>query len=242
MRQYFYFNVGGLHMFRKNMSCIRANHFARYIISQVPLWWMRVLFFFIILGCNSDFTIEQCGQMGEEFYGCETTSSTPAPPPPVSNIFSRVYLWTTSTSSTGNIGGVGMANNRCVTGSSSAGLPSGTYTHEAVISTNTQNARNIIDGTSGPLRRTDNVLITNSWDDFFDPMVTLSNSIESSVTYVWMGINANGGPGNMHCNSWSSTSGRGLIGSLSRTDTNRFSFVDFACTTALSLLCVSYGN
>ena len=194
-----------------------------------------------ILSCGPRVNID-CTNLGVTLWGCVPATPAPTVNP---NLFSRVYLWSQTTLTFGDLGGIAGADASCVAASGGASLPTGTYTHQALISSTTQDARNIIDGASGPLRRPDNTLIANTWADFFDQTYTLVNPIQTGVPILyWSGLNNTGAPSTNHCNNWTLalSTGNGAIGGLTQTSQWRLIQTNFGCATGYRVLCVSYGN
>ena len=221
-------------MYFKNLSFLIGKFNAVNFLNRFTLFSLLL----IVLGCGANVDLE-CNAVGEAISGC-----VPARNP---NQFSRVYLWSLTALPNGDLGGGGIpgANAACVAGSGGAGLPSGTYTHQALISGSMQDARNIIDGASGPLRRPDNTLITNTWAGYFDQTVTLSNAVQTGAAVLyWSGLDGTGSPSTDNCSNWTVGLGTddGTIGHLTRTNQSRLFQTNPTCGGTFRILCVSYGN
>ena len=176
-------------------------------------------------------TLPSCSDENEGGGGASTSYPT------------AVYVWVTTTERNGGIGGPSGADSFCESESSTANLPSGfSYTHRAVLATNSTHPRDYITD-SRDVQRPDGTPVADDWADFMDVSVTLTNSIQAApVTQYWTGFATNGNVSSRICNGWgSSNSGfSGGVGAGSETNSDRFRYSWFACNVPWSYLCVSY--
>ena len=166
--------------------------------------------------------------------GCGDGQST-APKP--------VYMWFTTQSTNGNIGGVSGADTICETEGSSMAFASPISTHRAVIATNSYDSRTIVDG-NRPVHRPDGTFVIDSYSNFFDVNLNAVNHLGGVAgTGYWTGITVAGRPANVrHCSNWtSSTTGQGFHGDTDKTDYFRISSSSINCGTGLlHILCLSF--
>ena len=156
---------------------------------------------------------------------------------------SVVYMWESTTTTNGDIGGVNGATTICETDASGiAGLAAG-LTHRAVIATAANDPRSYTNN-NRPVQRPDGTPITDTYADFFDRNVTASNSVvtASSSRFSWTGIAITGGPSAYHCQNWTSAA----ITDLGNRNNNatptryRFQVTDSECDNIQHILCISY--
>lgn len=186
----------------------------------------------IILGCGTKTAIE-CNNITQALWSC--TFPRNAPP--------NIYLWVTTTTTDGNLGGLNAANNICETEAIGVGLPAGPdYIHRAYLGTSTNNpATYITDARS--VRRPNNTLIANNWTSFVDTTIFLINSITAAFVEYWTGHNSFNQPAASACFDWTSNDPfipRGEVGSGDMTDDSRLLSGGETCNLVFSLLCVSY--
>ena len=163
---------------------------------------------------------------------------------------SVIYMWVSSTTTNGNIGGVNGADTICETDAANANLPAGFgYTHKAVISINTYDASSIIDSSdTRDIQRPDGTAIASNYAAFFTVGTALTNSIGTSSNRFWTGhfINSSNtfvpnptGPNS--CNFWTSTSNFGRQGEQNTTNNARLSVSSSnGCQNPRFILCISY--
>lgn len=117
------------------------------------------------------------------------------------------YVFVTSTTYDGNIGGLSSADNACQARATAAGLP-GTY--KAWLSDSATSATSRLAHPSVPYKLVDGTLIANSWTDLTDG--DLQNPINKTETgaslntYVWTNTKTNGDIDStaFHCLNWTS--------------------------------------
>ena len=170
-------------------------------------------------------------------------SGSAAPPMPI-------YMWVSSTTTNGSMGGTSGADTICTNDASSAGLPTGTYTHRAVIAASGYDPRNISipNVANRPVERPDGTSITDSYADFFDSTVTANNTVNTSGNTYATGIVTNGSPANtLHCASWTNGTNTNTYtrGNANAVNGQRFcvgtqSWNRSACNVTNRLLCISY--
>ncbi len=129
----------------------------------------------------------------------------------------RVFV--TSTTQTGNFGGLSGADALCQTRANAAGLGS---TWKAWLSTSSVNAKDrIADAT---YVRLDGVVVASNKADLIDGSITNAISIDefganNTFPGVWTGTNTAGTvDGSLHCSSWSSTGSSGMLGRANQSD------------------------
>ena len=153
---------------------------------------------------------------------------------------SVVYMWVSSTSTDGDIGGVNGATAICETDASGIGGLALGLTHRAVIATSTNDPRNYFSNNL-PVQRPDGTVITDTYADFFADLVTLTNTIGTG--YYWTGLDRDGSYNSSNtCNDWTSASSSvdGAFGGAVFTNTDRLIDSPAGCNRATNkVLCVS---
>ena len=156
---------------------------------------------------------------------------------------SVVYMWPSTQSTNGNIGGVNGATAICETDASGIGGLAAGLTHRAVIATSANDPRDYFSN-NPPVQRPDGTVIINTYADFFDRTQTATNSVGASYRLYWIGIDlTNGGIISNTCSNWTSgqSSSVGDYGDGSVTTISRMYDGDTACDGgSLGVLCVSY--
>ena len=196
------------------------------------------LLFLNLSGC-SDTSLNQCSEIAENFFGCE--SCTPE--------FTEIYMWESwGFTSVGNVGGLTALDSSCATDATNwLTLPAGApYTYRAVLATSTQDPRDFMRGCSGPVSDESGVILTNTWANFFDPTVTLASQITSaSPGNSWTGMDANGNPSANNCNDWTSAASTvtGNLADAGAVNRDRFHNTTLsACDQTRYIICVAYRN
>jgi len=120
-------------------------------------------------------------------------------------------VFVTSTTYTGNLGGLTGADAKCQARADAAGLP-GTYMAWLSDSTGSPDTRFV--KSTGPYTLVDDTIIAANWDDLIDGTLPLSINLDeigslmlfSSPTNVWSTTASDGTrASNSHCNDWSSS-------------------------------------
>ena len=164
----------------------------------------------------------------------------------------KIYLWLTTDTLDGNLGGVSGADDECAADTAkTASLPSGfTFTHKAVIAnTSSYDPETIIptSDTRSIYRPDGTTLIANSWQEYFTASTPLSNKVTApSTDYYWTGTEVSGNPSaGLPCDGW--TDGTNAYNSTTGnagapTHNKRYLFFDdqVTCDGIYRLLCVSY--
>ena len=149
-------------------------------------------------------------------------------------------MWVSSTSTDGDIGGVNGATAICETDASGiSGLAAG-LTHRAVIATSANDPSNYFSN-NPPAQRPNGTVITDAYADFFDGLVTPTNTIGTG--YYWTGLNSVGSyESSFSCNDWTSASSsvEGGYGNASVSNTNRLIDGLEGCGGTNKVLCISY--
>ena len=200
--------------------------------------FILTLLFLNLSGC-SDTSLNQCSEIAENFFGCE--SCIPE--------FTEIYMWESVSFTSIGDRGLTLLDVDC-TGDVTGGwltLPAGApYTFRAVVANNTQDPRDFMSGCSGPVRNQNSAILTNTWANFFDPTVTLANPIETlTLGNSWTGIDANGNPSANNCNNWTSAANTvtGTLADASAVNRNRFHNTTLsACDQTRNIICVAYRN
>lgn len=149
-------------------------------------------------------------------------------------------IFVTSTTYTGNLGGIAGADAYCAARATAAGLPE---TYKAVISTTASNASSRLT-ISGLVYNTVGVKIadnsTDFWDGSFDTYVYADEFGVTNSNYVWTGMNTNGTYINTRtCSDWTATGSSGAYGHAGSYSTSHLNAGNDSCTTAYSLYCIS---
>ena len=151
-------------------------------------------------------------------------------------------MWASTQTTTGDIGGVNGATRICETDASGiSGLAAG-LTHRAVIATSANDPRNYFSNNL-PVQRPNGTVILDSYADFFNGGVTLTNTIGTG--YYWTGLKLDGSIHNSSylCNDWTSVSSSvdGTYGDAGLTDLGRFYDGFSSCDQRINkVLCISY--
>ena len=166
--------------------------------------------------------------------GDDEGSGTPATP--------VVYMWITSSGLDGDLGGVSGADQICENESSGIGLPSGNFTHRAVLASSSFHPRDISGIGNRRVQRPDGTVIIDTYTNFLDSSIDLDNNISGVSFGFWTGLASNGNASTDNCNDWMSNSGaRGEFGASTQVNNFRLRINDEGCVVALNrLLCISY--
>ena len=178
------------------------------------------------------------------FSSCGETEDEESSGPSVS----VVYMWVSSTTTNGDIdyggdSGVAGADNICMNNASGISLPSGDYTHRAVLASPSFHPKNIFSN-DPPIQRPNGTIIANKYSNFFKSSVTVTNTVGVSGTY-WTGINDSGNIGST-CTNWTTNSGGGTLfggyGNGSQRDIRRLGVALYGsvCSAVDRILCISY--
>ena len=191
-----------------------------------------MMFFVLTLGVSS------CGSDDEDD---RSSGNSPLPSPSV------VYLWLPSKSFSGNLGGIAGANATCQTAAAAADGPTfetEVSTHRALLSSSTQDARNLF-ANNPPVKRPNGTDIIDNYADYFNPGETLEAVIENSTIVVWTGTSSDGTPSDENCNDWTSddVAVRGADGSVRAANGSRLNYGGVECdsdSSSLGIVCMSY--
>ena len=153
------------------------------------------------------------------------------------------YMWITSSSSQGDIGGINGADTMCEMEGPGLTFTTTVSNHKAVISSSSYDARNIINGNT-PIRRRDGTSIAPRYMDYFNNALPLTNTVTTTANFYWSGISQTGLPSTSNCNNWTVTTGQGLglIGASNALDSVRLSLSSTNnCNYASGvILCISF--
>ena len=178
------------------------------------------VFLLILIACNEE----------GELIVSNNSSSTPSP--------SVVYMWVSTQSTNGNIGGVNGATTICETDAPSIARLAAGLTHRAVIATASNDPRSYFSN-NPPVQRPDATVITNTYADFFNSTVIAVSAVSSaSSTTFWTGIDVSG----RDCGNWlqGNNAYTGRLGNSSARNTNRYREYHRQCNSNHKLLCISY--
>jgi hypothetical protein len=158
-------------------------------------------------------------------------------------------IFVTSTSYTGNLGGISGANAKCAGHASSVGL---TKVYKAILSDSTADVVNTLQITGGVYLFTDNTNITlvvaagsELWDtDTKDLLNTVGvdESYNSITATPWTGSDSDGtlAISNDHCTNWTTTATEGQVGSsIITTDAWLEGTADVLCSNSHPIFCIS---
>ena len=161
----------------------------------------------------------------------------------------KIYLWLTTDTLDGNLGGVSGADDECAADTAkTASLPSG-FTHKAVIANGSLYDPETIIPTSDTrsiYRPDGTTLIANSWQEYFTVSTPLSNKVTApSYDYYWTATDPSGNPSSSSCDGWTDGTNAyyGITGNAGApTNNKRNLFTDDypTCDGIYRLLCVSY--
>lgn len=148
-------------------------------------------------------------------------------------------MFVTSTTHTGNLGGLAGADAICGARATAAGL-SGTY--KAWLSSESASAASRLTHRNGPYTLIDGTVVAYGWNDLTDGTLLaaiIRTESFGNATDFWTGTEDNGIPivGGT-CSGWTSTAGQGQ-GGTPDLDTHGWSTsFDSACSVAHALLCI----
>ena len=154
---------------------------------------------------------------------------------------SVVYMWSSNTSTDGNIGGVNGATTHCETDAPAITELATGLTHRAVIGADSNDPRNYFSN-NPPVQRPDGDPITNTYADFFDPAVTAINAVSDLFYDALLGLDSAGNPSTNNCSNWTSASAvdQGSIGAIDAINLERIWENDGACNGSYAVICISY--
>ena len=146
---------------------------------------------------------------------------------------SVVYMWVSTTTNNGNIGGINGADTICETDSSTPSFATSVSTHRAVLRNSTNDPRNYF-ANNPPVQRPDGTVITTTYSRFFGNGAA-NNAVSTAAGTYWTGEIAN-------CANWTSASNgdNGNNGLRSSTSGSRWNAAAISCNNAQTLLCMSY--
>ncbi len=179
---------------------------------------------------------------------------TCAPPPTPDPTLRRVFV--TSSTYTGNLGGLTGADSKCQTSASTAGV---TGTWKAWLSDNTTSASSRLEHFTGPYKLVNGTTVANSWTDLTDgsllnPInvsefgndITTRTSVPAlrALNYVWTNTQSSGNvystDSTSACNNWGDLSSisyySGAVGNLASGSNWTFSSTDY-CSQSFHLYC-----
>ena len=160
-----------------------------------------------------------------------------------------IYMWLSTTTSSGDLGGRSGADSICESDSSGIALPSGpNFTHRAVIATSTYHPRNLIDSSdTREVRRPDGTVIVNLYSDFHNSSINSISTINSLGRAYWSGLSNSANISSSTCMDWTSSSNTdfSLQGRTDLRDRGRYSNGTLRqCRTGggnqIAILCLSY--
>lgn len=151
-----------------------------------------------------------------------TSSPTPSPTP---SVVPTKMVFVTSSTYSGNLGGLSGADSKCQSKANAAGLK-GTW--KAWLSDDTTSASSRLTHFNGPYVRKDGLVVATSWRDLTDG--TLQNPIRidelggdmyNYTTAAWTGTSTSGNIIKPNCNNWTNNSSsydiQGVYGGISST-------------------------
>lgn len=148
-------------------------------------------------------------------------------------------IFVTSTRHDGDLGGPDGADAICAERASAAGLP-GTF--RAWLSSNTINAADRLEQSSGPYVRTDGVQVASDWADLIDANIAAPINRDESGNLqsgdVWTGTYSSGVMAPDTCSGFMTTSGFGMCGNSNATNLQWSDNLIPGCTTMLRLYCL----
>lgn len=157
------------------------------------------------------------------------------------------YVFVTSDTFSGDLGGHQGADDKCQTAASSAGL-SGTY--RAWLSTSTQDPLDVLVQSAVPYRRLDGMQVAQNWPDLIDGMLDNPINLTEKMTFVpgpvcdsraaWTASFANGTEYDVSktCSDWTSSSGTTTGGNPNETTGAWSHGCPLSCASLASLYCV----
>jgi hypothetical protein len=161
-------------------------------------------------------------------------------------IDSEHRIFVTSSTYSGNLGGVSGADDKCRQVAINAGL---VRTYKAIISTSSSDASNrlLISGNIYVVTGADSrTLVANSGTDLWNTdSVNLNTTVNVDENYSvvavtpWTGTTASGGAGTDLCSDWSSTSGNGDVGLTSSAGSQWVENTFVSCGQSHPLYCIS---
>jgi hypothetical protein len=150
----------------------------------------------------------------------------------------RVFV--SSTSQTGNLGGLSGADTICQSLGSSL-TPAGTFV--AWLSDDTHDAKDRVTS-SGPWYRLDGIKVANSKADLIDGTVFTSINYDNTGSYspmtdAWTGTNSGGTRSIYYCSNWGSPSSGvyGTVGNISTASSSWSDVTHFSCNASYKLYC-----
>ena len=155
---------------------------------------------------------------------------------------SVVYLWVSTTTTAGDIGGLDAAHTICETDASNSNLPGDVSQHFAVLATSSHHPKSMFDSNPA-VKKPDQTSIASSWSDFFDAQVVIDAAVGQGDN-IWTGIGTSPiGEVRSTCNDWT-TSASGVYGDTgiaSYTNLSRFAEGENGCDDSIAkLYCVSF--
>jgi len=173
---------------------------------------------------------------------------TPAPlptigPSPIPTTSKRAFI--TSTTYTGNLGGLSGADAKCQARANTANL-GGVW--KAWISGDSISAASRLAHSTTPYRRIDGTLIANNWDDLIDgslqsPITITELNTTNNSNFVWTNTTISGEvnlPQSSSCYDWTSTSTTNLTGACGDPTQITYRWTNYGsagCTFTRSLYC-----
>ena len=174
----------------------------------------------------------------------QTPTATPIPPTPTpTSAPTFKYVFVTSQTYDGNLGGLSGADLKCQTLANTAGLR-GIY--KAWLSNNTTSASSRLAHASIPYKLKNGTIIANNWSDLIDGSIASAIKITESegitgVSGVMTNTSASGNisPYNYNCDNWSSSQGSSyrILGLNVNMDRGWTDYGANNCTTRVRLYC-----
>jgi hypothetical protein len=90
------------------------------------------------------------------------------------------------------------------------------------------------------LRADDDVIVTNTWNDYINPNVQLTNPATPNTTTPANRLMWTGGNGAETCSGWTVTTGTGVRGDTAQTSSLRLALDSINCNLTSHLLCVCW--
>ena len=148
-------------------------------------------------------------------------------------------IFVTSSTQSGNFGGLAGADDLCATRASDAGLQ-GTFL--AWLSTDADPVGERLAQSTGPYVRTDGAQIAADWADLTDGSIDVPINRDEDGNQVggdvWTGTLAAGTTAPAICSGWDTTASTGRCGDSGSTDSSWTDNITPPCTTNLRLYCV----
>jgi Protein of unknown function (DUF1554) len=186
--------------------------------------------------CFANPDTRQCGKREEqwEFLACPGT-------PPWA--LKRVFV--TSTTYTGNLGGLGGADDKCQAQATAAGLGGRFQAWLSADGTGNSAAARLTHATV-PYVRVDGVQVAANYSDLVDGTLAQPIAVDESgapasgLEWVWTGTTHSGGFSGFDCQGWGNggAAAVGTAGNRTKTDSTWTNFDGFICSQTFRLYCM----